>query len=97
MKEVGWEKKKKDWKIKKIVDKHRGHLSKVPLIDKKMTIGFNADQFIIRFPKEFSDFIQLNPKDAQNNKYIFNITLDTSKYKPEDKHFKGTFEVIKND
>lgn len=102
MEKIGWEKKK--GKIDKKIKEERAKIienvkqgERKPNIEREVTIGFNADQFIIRFPRELSEYLQLNSKSAKDKKYKFKMILDTSKHTRKDKCFKGNFEVMKNE
>lgn len=101
MENIIWEKKKRiDKKLNeeriKIIQGVRSEGEK-SFMEKTVIIGFNADQFFIRFPREFSEYLSFNQKEAKNKKYKFKIILDVSEYSKEDDHVKGIFEVIKNE
>jgi len=98
MKEIVWEKKKEfsEKKGEKILEKiMRG--DKRPPLEKEITIGFNADQFFVRLPKQFSESLQLKSEQAKEKKYKFKISWYALKGIEKNKSIKGTFEVIKND
>ena len=102
MEKITWEKrggkidKKSKEKVESLIeDVKQG--DKKPLIEREVTIGFNADQFILRLPRELSEYLQLNPIKAGEKKYKFKFILDTSEHNKKGKIFKGNFEVIKNE
>ena len=102
MEKITWEKKEgkigtKSMKEREEIIKDVKQGEKNPSIEREVTIGFNANQFFIRFPREFSEYLQLNSKKAGEKKYRFKIILDTSQHNRKDKIFKGNFEVTKNE
>ena len=97
MAEIKWEKKKgaSEKKLEKVIE-YVERDKTAPAIEDSVVIGFNAGQFFVRFPRELSNYMCLDPQEAQNKKYRFKVKLDTTKYEPTDIKFEGTFEVTKN-
>lgn len=100
MEDIIWEKKRKPEKKDKskirAIAKRLEDESKASRIEKEVTIGFNADQFIVRLPKELSDYMRLKAKEAKEKKYKFKVLLDVSEHDSKDNFFRGSFEVNKN-
>lgn len=94
MEEKGWERKRMG---KELEEEREKVLAKVrqekegSFIKKDVKIGFTADQFIVRLPIQLSQHIKLNPKKIKEYRFRFIWGAGN----PDDKIFKGNFEVIK--
>ncbi len=101
MDKIIWEKEeevnKKNKKKRDKIFERVGKEKRFGIIDKDVIIGFNANQFIVRLPREISKYLKLKEKKAKDKKYKFKIILDTSKNKSDDKKVTGGFEIIKNE